>query len=192
MSMSFLNINTNLYFGVFAFIVLFGSCNPSVSDDGNTIDLKWNKSYPKDSIERNIIGLKWCLSFLGSTIAADTTSLGIRYTENKITLNVEESGFSPNAIEELKQLHLDIKATETYQKNEAIDVGRYIALTIGNPDYYYKIVDVPTTLEKFYEKYTLDPVPAYINNSSISKVDRIIQYSVFWTKAKNKLIFQPK
>jgi hypothetical protein len=61
---------------LFLLIVLFVSCEsntysdllPKVEDSSATINLKWNKAYPEDSIDKSLIGLKWGLSYLGAKL----------------------------------------------------------------------------------------------------------------------------
>ncbi len=156
--------------------VLFVSCN--TMDDSNIIHLKWNTSYEEDSLEKNKAGLTWALSFLGSDIAIDSTLTGVTDTLNVIRLDVSKVGFSKKAIGHLQSLNTAIQQSEEYKKKGNIDLGRYIALTIGSPNHYYKIAELPSRLSDFQSNYTFDTLTAYINNSSISKVDREIQYSI--------------
>ncbi len=149
-----------------------------IKDDPNVIYLKWNKSYEKDALERHKTGLTWALSFLGSTIALDSTLTGITHKKDIIQLDVTKVGFPEKAIPHLQALNTVIQNSEEYQRKGTIDLGRYIALTIGSPNHYYKIVDVPLQLFDLKNTYTFDTLTAFINNSSISKIDREIQYSI--------------
>lgn len=153
--------------------------------DKKEIHLKWNKSYVSDNLDKNITALKWCLSFLGSNIASDTLSSGIRIKKpNTIILNIHQLGFNKNATRYLKKLNTKIKKTEEYQKTHTVDLGRYIALTIGSSRHYYNIVNTPKKLREYYSLYTFDSISGYIDNSSISLVDRII--SISKSSSKNK------
>ncbi len=162
----------------FALILLvLGSCGKN-TQDSNVIYLKWNKSHEIDSLEKNKAGLTWALSFLGSNISLDSTLTGITHTKDIIRLDVSKVGFPKKAMPHLQSLHTVIQNSEEYQKKGTIDIGRYIALTIGSPNHYYKIVDIPLQLVDLKSQYTFDTLTAYINNSSISKIDREIQYSI--------------
>lgn len=163
------------------FIVLIGVCscsNVNKKDNPYILNLKWNKSHDTDSINTHIIGLKWALSFLGSNIALDTSYAGLNYTKDIIQLDITKLRFSKSVIPTLKNLNIAIKNSEEYTSKKHIDIGRYIALTIGNPSNYYKIVNAPLSLADLKSKYTFDTITAFINNSSISKVNREIQYSI--------------
>lgn len=157
-------------------VLVFFSCNKK-RDDPAIINLQWNKSFITDSLERNKTALAWQLSYLGSNYGLDTNYLGVTYDKNKITLDVSKVGFNKKAIKQLSKLHKRIKESEEYQFNNALDLGKYIALTIGDTHQYYKIVGTPSKLSAFDTLYSFYKTPAYINNSSISHVDRIISYS---------------
>ena len=158
------------------------------TEHNNLINLKWNKAYKNDNLELHKAGLKWALSFLGSKIALDTSYSGITYSKNTILLDVDHVGFSKKAITHLKALNKTIKTSDEYQKKGHIDIGRYLALTIGSPLHYYKIVDVPITLKDLESNYNFDTLTAYINNSSISKIDRNIKTSKTGTSYKKAFI----
>ncbi len=163
------------------------SCNTK-TDDANILYLRWNKSHEIDNFKKNRIGLTWALSFLGSNIALDPTLTGITYTKDRIRLDISQVGFSEKAVSHLQSLNIAIKNSEEYQKKGTIDLGRYIALTIGSSQHYYKIVDIPLQLFDLKSKYTFDTLTAYINNSSISKIDREIQYSINNSTTKRAFI----
>ena len=161
-----------------SFIILLGYLGCSVPQtDESSIHLKWNASYPDETIDDAIIGLKWCLSFLGATDAMQSTWSGLSHQGNTITLEIDSLGFTSEAQKQLKQLHSALKKTEEYQQNQTIDMGRYMALTIGSSYHYYKIAQVPEDLATFHASYTFNPVNGYINNSGVSKVHRIISYA---------------
>ncbi len=174
-----LTINYKLKIGFVKFllslglITFFWSCEPKKMDT-TTIQLKWNKGYAQDSIERKTVALKWCLTFLGSHLAADTSLVGLNYNDSIIKLDVSQIGFSKAARTSLQKLNGVLKSSEEYKTNGSLDVGRYIALTIGSPLHYYKIVEVPKHIDEFKSKYAFDSLPVYINNSSIAHGDRII------------------
>jgi hypothetical protein len=185
--MKFLRINSvaknnSLYFLLSICILLGVACTQSkdvpIKNDPNVIYLKWNKSYKKDALERHKTGLIWALSFLGSNIALDNTLTGITHQKDIIRLDVTKVGFPKKAIPHLQSLNIVIQNSEEYQKKGTIDLGRYIALTIGSPNHYYKIVDIPLQLYDLQNSYTFDTLTAFINNSSISKINREIQYSI--------------
>lgn len=141
------------------------------------ITLKWNKAYSKDDLAKNVIGLKWCLLFLGSSIAADSTLRGISHGDSIIFLDVAKLGFHKKASEHLAHLNYQLKQTGEYKETNAVDLGRYMALTIGSPYHYYKITGTPNHLDSLKARYTFDSISGYIDNSGVSLVDRVISFS---------------
>lgn len=162
---------------IFLICILGFSCYETQLKKEQEIHLKWNKAYNEDTFERSSTGLKWALSYLGSTIASDTSLKGISFKDSIITLNPYQLGLSENASNNLNKLHVVFKNSEEYKANKTFDIGRYIALTFGTSSHYYAITDVPKNLEQFEELYIFDSLRSYIDNSSVSKVHRIISYS---------------
>lgn len=140
-----------------------------------TINLKWNKAYADDNIDKSLIGLKWALSYMGATLPS--SNIGFSNTDEVITINIKYLGFSPQAEEKLLKLSEKIKATSEYQTNNAIDLGRYVSLLLGASEHYYEIIGTPNTLDEVLSQYTLLPQKGYINNSSVSLEHRIIKFS---------------
>ena len=155
-------------------IVVVTSCN---NKEAYEINLKWNKTYPEDTFERNVIGLKWALSYLGSTVANDSTLIKVNAKDSIINLDIKNLGFSESSRKTLAQLQYEFKQTDYYIKNNSYDLGRYIALTFGTPKHYYAIVDISETFKRFKQNYNFSETKGYINNSSVSKVHRIITFS---------------
>lgn len=166
------------YIYTFLILINFSCTNDSYSDlieTDSSINLKWNKAYPDDSIDKSLIGLKWALSYVGAILPASTN--GFIITANTITIDIKKIGFNENAIQKLLQLSDKIKSTTEYETNNSVDLGRYITLLIGASEHYYEIIGVPNTLDEVLSKYTLLPQKGYVNNSGVSLEHRIIRFS---------------
>ena len=83
-------------FSLLCFVLLFSSCTNTQDYE---INLKWNKAYEQDTFKRSVTGLKWALSYLGSTLANNSLQKGITYKDSIITLNLKQLGFSEDAKE---------------------------------------------------------------------------------------------
>ncbi len=164
---------------------LFLNCSKK---EAYQINLKWNKSYPDDTIEKNVIGLQWCLSFLGSTITNDSIPSGLTYNDSLISLDINKLGFRKESASFLAKLNYKLKDSDEYKKTKSVDLGRFMALTIGSSYHYYKIVDIPEKLDDYYSLYKFDNLRGYINNSSVSYLHRIISYSNNSNKFKQGFI----
>lgn len=159
---------------LFISILLLTSCGKREAYD---IHLKWNKAYSEDTFERNVTGLKWGLSYLGSTVANDSTLITFNPADSIISLNIKNLGFSEEAGKILAQLQYQFKQTDYYKANNSYDLGRYITMTFGNPKHYYAITDVSEFFTYYDDNYKFSYTKGYINNSSVSMVHRIISFS---------------
>ncbi|VXC18854.1 conserved exported hypothetical protein [Flavobacterium sp. 9AF] len=162
---------------LFAFFLL--SCtNDSYSDlieTDTSINLKWNKAYSEDSIDKSLIGLKWALSYLGAVLP--TSNSGFIVNNNTIIMDLKKIGFNDNALKKILILSEKIKNTYEYKNNNAVDLGRYVTLLLGSSEHYYEILDVPNNLNEILNQYNLLPEKGYVNNSGVSLEHRIIQFS---------------
>jgi len=167
---------------IFVLFLIFSSCENNstedlidVPDTTSNLNLKWNKAYPDDSIDKSLIGLKWALSYMGATLPS--SNIGFTNTDNIITINIKHLGFSQEAQQKLLTLSKKIMQTQEYQTNNAIDLGRYVTLLLGASEHYYEIIGTPKTLTEVLDQYTLMPQKGYVDNSGVSLENRIIQFS---------------
>jgi len=161
--------------------LMLSSCNSSSSDLPQsvspyiTIQLKWNKAYPDDTIDKSALGLSWALSYVGAILP--NAPYGIDFSSTTISLNLDQIGLNPTALQKMKMLHQKLMASEEYRTNHAVDLGRYVTLLLGASEHYYTIVGVPNSLDDLLSHYTLKPEKGYLTNSSISFEHRILQFS---------------
>lgn len=163
---------------VLFFLILFSCVNDSYQDLVKTdtiINLKWNKAYPDDTINKSLTGLQWALSYIGAKLPNYNSNVTLN--GNIITIDIDRLGLIDNAREKLVLLNNNIKNSNEYKVTSAIDLGRYVTLLIGISEHYYEIVDVPNELSTLLNKYTLKPESGYINDSSVSLEHRIISFS---------------
>lgn len=158
-------------------ICFFYSCKNEYSDRDNTsvLKLKWNKAYEEDSIDKAVIGLQWTLSYVGANTPCNSNVINV--SNNIITLHTLNIGFSDTAKLTFKTLIKKIKLTEDYNKNGAIDLGRFVTLLLGSSEHYYNLTETPETLDQLKSNYTLNSKKGYINNSSVGLQDRVISFS---------------
>lgn len=158
-------------------IFFFFSCEKEEikEDYQQLLQLKWNKAYEEDTIDKAVIGLQWALSYVGANTPSKTNSITV--TDNLISLNLNNLGFSEAAKKAFEKLEIQIIDTEAYNKNKSIDLGRFVTLLLGSPEIYYTLIETPKTLGELKENYILNPKKGYINNSSIAHVDRVISFS---------------
>jgi len=161
--------------------LVLSSCNSSSSDlpeiqhQNSIIQLQWNKAYPDDTIDKSVLGLSWALSYVGALLPSAPS--GISVSSHTITLNLNKIGLNSNALEKLNLLHQKVIASEEYQHNHSVDLGRYVTLLLGASEHYYAIVGVPNSLDELLSSYILKPEKGYLTRSSISFEHRILQFS---------------
>lgn len=167
---------------IFPFLLLLLFCeNDSnsnviyINKSTESLNLRWNKAYPDDTIDKSIIGLKWGLSYVGAKLPVIES--GITVSNSIISIDINRLGFSDLAIQKLNALHNKIIASKEYQTTNTIDLGRYITLLLGASEHYYEIIGVPNQLDAVLSQYTFKPKKGYVNNSSVSLEHRIIQFS---------------
>jgi len=162
--------------GIFLCFFMFSATAPKVvAADSDRLNLKWNKAYPDETIDKAALGLEWTLSFTGALLPNSPS--GIYIDGDTIALDLNELGFNPDALQQLQLLHRKIKDSDEYKKTKAIDLGRYIALLIGSSEHYYALTGVPEKLSTVLSNYQLLPEKAYVNHSGVSKQHRIIEFS---------------
>uniref|UniRef100_UPI00404AD58B hypothetical protein n=1 Tax=Flavobacterium sp. TaxID=239 RepID=UPI00404AD58B len=162
------------------FSILLVSCENNFYSDipetATILNLKWNKAYTDDTIDKSLIGLKWALSYIGASLPSSDEGFVIS-NETIIIIDFKKLGFSRNAQNKLTTLYSKIILSEEYNQTNAIDLGRFVSLIIGSSEFYYETIGVPKTLNQVLNKYTFLPQKGYVNNSGVSLEHRIIQFS---------------
>ena len=144
-------------------------------DPSEILQLKWNKAYPDDTINKSALGLEWAYSFVGALLPNSPS--GINVGNETIVVNPDELGFNDEALKKMILLHKKIRASEEYKRTKTIDLGRYITLLIGASEHYYAITGMPEKIDTALTSYELESEIGYVNNSEVSLVHRNIRFS---------------
>lgn len=144
------------------------------------INIHYTLNYEGDSWEKNRTGLLWALSYLGAELPRRSFDSSITWI-NKQTfrLNFAGIGFDKSAQQALEIICDSLKATDVYRKTKAIDLGHFIALTLGSSWHYYKITHAPKSYQEFitlhkFTSYEIMP----ITRSTISHHHRLLKMSL--------------
>lgn len=166
--------------GLFVLLFLSICFNACVKDNqiGQSpflaINLKWNKAYASETHEHVEIGLKWTLSVLGAKLPKNVEF--IDWQDNQILqLNINNAGFNESAQSALNQLVSQLKNSEEYKVSNAIDIGRFIMLTLNASNHYYKITGASPTYLEYRKQFKYSNMLAAIVESSISIGQRKIE-----------------
>lgn len=139
------------------------------------INLKWNKAYPAQTPYMVETGLQWCWSFLGATLPSGDCPKGVHWQSSTlININFNKLGFNETALRAFRLLIPLLKASEEYHQTGAIDIGRFVMLTINSSNHYYKITGAKARLRDFEAGYSYESVKAGFVESSVSRGHREI------------------
>lgn len=176
-------MRTSLIYVVFSFwciIILLNACKkdePKVSTNVANkyqIELRWNKSYSLDTRENAETGFLWAMSFLGAEWPLGSYNKAVAWSNNNMVVDFEQLGFHQQGLDALAKLIAIFKQSDEYKRNGAIDLGRFIALTLNASNHYYAITGIARNFDSFKVGKIFDAKQFAATNSSISFNDRII------------------
>lgn len=140
------------------------------------ITLKWNKSYSSETPQQVETGLQWCFSFLGATLPPSTYKQALEWTsQTHIRINLEKLGFNAGALHAFSALLSKLISSQEYTKTGAIDIGRFVMLTLNSSNHYYKITGAEPDYNTFESRFNYDSMKVAILESSVSKGERLIR-----------------
>jgi hypothetical protein len=142
------------------------------------LNLRWVKAYPDESKESVETGLTWGLSFLGATLPKGSVKQAVIWkTDSRFSLDVSRVGIAKENIDAWVKLIADIKQSEEYQKKGALDLGRFLALTVNSSNHYYALTGVAKTYNDFRARFAFQNLQVAIVESGVSLGDRLIEIS---------------
>ncbi|MCO4763974.1 MAG: hypothetical protein KC502_20840 [Myxococcales bacterium] len=147
-----------------------------MASSGPCIRLRWIHSYPGDSQSRTETGLYWALSVLGAEIrAADAGKVVAWLGPTTLRLDLGHAGFPKAAIAPLSAICAQLRATEEYKVFGAIDVGRFVMLTVNTSAHYYEIVQAKKTWAAFSGDHPAPTHHVHVTGSLVAKGDRLLR-----------------
>lgn len=163
------------------FICLIGCSNDQLIEiEAEKINLRWIPAYEGEGKEQVETGLLWSLSFLGATLPEGGFQSAIRYfTDTQFELDISNLGFSEAAKTALRSIIKALKTSEEYEQHNAIDLGRFLVLTLHSSWHYYQITGADQSLEAFQKKYAGLPTQQFpVLNSSVAHVNRLLHFHI--------------
>jgi hypothetical protein len=151
----------------------------SYKTDPQKLELFYTKNYPGDTWSNHRTALLWTLSYLGAELPKNSLNQAIAWKDSlSFSLNFEKLGFNPRALEALKTITDSLKQTAGYKKYGKIDLGHFIALTIGSSWHYYSITGVPKTLDEAYRLRNFKHYKTFaVTKSVVAKHHRLLKYA---------------
>ncbi len=177
--------NSSILYIILSFVcaaIVFEACvhkeemmvNNGFAESKFAINLKWNKAYKTQTKQEAEIGFLWALSFLGADLPKGSFSEAIVWNGNTLNVNFNRIGFNEKGLDAISRLIYLFKQSEEYKKTGAIDLGRFIALTLNSSNHYYAITGIAKTFNEFKKDKIFDSKQFVATNSTISSHDRII------------------
>ncbi|MBS1634759.1 MAG: hypothetical protein JST26_02475 [Bacteroidetes bacterium] len=119
-----------------------------------SLTISYTLNYEGDSWQKNRTGFLWALSYLGAELPKGCFDKSLDWIDSTtFKIRFHELGFNDQALQVLEAITDSIKNTRQYRKYNSIDLGQFIALTIGSSPHYYAITGVPAHYADFSGKH---------------------------------------
>lgn len=137
------------------------------------IQLRWIKSYPGQSRSKANTGLLWALSFLGAKLPADAAS--IAWNGNVVTLDLDAAAVPQGSREAWRKLLHVLKTSDEYRRRGAMDMGRFVFLSLCSSRQYYALTGVAPTYAEFRARHSFASRQVAIVESAVAHGNRLIE-----------------
>jgi hypothetical protein len=146
------------------------------SDPRDVIELRWIKAYARESKSDVETGLLWGLSLLGAQLPREARV--IRWHDDRMTVDLARAQVIDGTAPAWRELIAAMKASGEYKTHGALDVGRFLALTLGSPNHYYALTGAIASYKTARERYRFDTKSAAIVKSAVAHGSRRIDLSI--------------
>jgi hypothetical protein len=159
-------------------LLVFAGCGrtdrpPAPRDPDLVIKLRWIKSYPSQSRSKANTGLLWALSFLGAKLPADANS--ISWDGNIVTLDLDAAAVPQGSKAAWKKLLRVLETSDEYHRMGAMDMGRFVFLSLCSSRQYYALTGVAPTYAQFRARHSFAPRQVAIVESAVAHGNRLIE-----------------
>jgi hypothetical protein len=161
---------------VFAVLVLAGLCScsqPAPRDPALAIDLRWVQNYPGEKKSNVNTGLYWALSFLGAKLPASANILAWHGTV--VTLDLGAAQVQPGSQVAWKKLLQTLKSSDEYRSMGAIDIGRFVFLSLCSANHYYALTNTSPTFAQFLARHSFETRQIAVVESGVAQGNRLIE-----------------
>jgi hypothetical protein len=151
---------------------LSGCSAPPPEDPALVIDLRWVRNYPAEQKSNVDTGLYWALSFLGAKLPAAANIL--RWHGQVVTVDLGAAQLQPQSTAAWKKLLQILKASDEYRKMGAIDIGRFVLLSLCSANHYYALTGTSPTFSQFLATHSFGPRQIAVVESAVAHGNRLI------------------
>jgi len=157
-------------------LCLLVACSAPVppSDPRDLIELRWIKAYPRESRSDVETGLLWGLSHLGARLPRGAQV--VRWHGDTLTLDLAQAQVLEETLPAWRSLLAAMKASGEYQALGALDIGRFMALTLGSSRHYYALTGADPRYHSAISRLRF-VTPAAIAKSAVAHGNRLIEVS---------------
>jgi len=136
------------------------------------IDLRWVRNYPAERKSNVNTGLYWALSFLGAKLPASADIL--RWHGQVVTLDLGAAQVQPQSKAAWKKLLQILKSSDEYRKKGAIDIGRFVLLSLCSANHYYELTGTSRNFSQFLASHSFGPRQIAVVESGVAHGNRLI------------------
>ena len=167
--------------GIFYLLILlffFSRCANDKGGSDPSLILQWPQAYPAEDWTKVKTGLAWSLSLLGAQVPAGSVDRIFQQDgSGHIRSNPLEAGFNNHALDAMQVIISKLKESDEYKSKGAVDLGRFLVLSVYSSWNYYGITQTETTLNEFKSRFNTPSGLKYAaTNSTVSGHDRIITF----------------
>jgi hypothetical protein len=153
---------------------ILASCSPTPPEDpALVIDLRWVQNYSGEKRSDVDTGLYWALSFLGAKLPARASLLSWR--GRVVTVDLGAAQVQPDSKAAWKKLLQILKSSDEYRKMGAIDIGRFVLLSLCSANHYYELTGTSPTFSGFLVGHSFDPRRIAVVESGVAHGNRLIE-----------------
>jgi hypothetical protein len=151
---------------------LSGCSPPPPADPALVIDLRWVRNYPAERQGNVDTGLYWALSFLGAKLPASANIL--TWHGHVVTVDLAAAQVQPGSQAAWKNLLRILKSSDEYRKMGAIDIGRFVFLSLCSANHYYALTGTSRTFSQFLTQHSFGPRQIAVVESAVAHGNRLI------------------
>jgi hypothetical protein len=143
------------------------------ADPALVIDLRWVQNYSGETRGNVDTGLYWALSFLGAKLPARANVLN--WHGRVVTVDLSAAQVKPDSKAAWKKLLQVLRSSDEYRKMGAIDIGRFVLLSLCSANHYYELTGTSPTLSGFLIHHNFEPRRIAVVESGVAHGNRLIE-----------------
>jgi hypothetical protein len=160
-------------------LTLFGACardSGPPSDPRDLIQLRWIKAYAHESRSDVETGLLWGLSLAGAELPRGKRI--IVWQGDRLTLDMARARVVEGTQSAWRDFLAALEASGEYQRYGAVDVGRFMAIMLGDAPRYYALTGALPDYPAARAHYRFDGKSAAVVTSGVALGSRRIDLSL--------------